>query len=84
MNTKRKALIEINKIFRMEVPEDRRRWECCFCGLIRRDPEKMVMHIIRHLKEVMPICEECGKQHIPDAWNDRHEIIDEHTQMFYR
>jgi hypothetical protein len=82
-NEKLNGIIEINKIFRMEVEEDKRRWECCFCGLIRREPEKLIMHILKHLKEVMPICGECGVQHIPDSWDDRFEIIDEHTQMYF-
>jgi len=74
-------LAELNRIARQEIGEIPK-YECCFCGWIRKDAKSMTSHIIKHLKEVLPVCSDCGMQHIPDAWDDREEILEAHAVQF--
>jgi len=74
-------LMELNRIARQEIG-DVPKYECCFCGLVRKDSRVMTKHIIKHLVEVTPVCNDCGMQHIPDAWDDREEILEAHAELF--
>jgi len=74
-------LAELNRIARQTIGNIPK-YECLFCGWVRQDSNVMTKHIIKHLKEVLPVCNECGMQHIPDAWNDKEEILDAHAELF--
>ena len=78
---KKEVLKLLNQIWYEEThkyPIWKRR--CCFCGKKSNKETWMFHHIKNHLKECLPICEECGTQHIPDEWNDFEETLDGHTE----
>jgi hypothetical protein len=76
---KKAILIELNKIF-FEETRPLWKYECCFCGKKSEHGRWMARHIIGHLRQCMPVCNECRQQHIPDEFYDREEILDNHTE----
>lgn len=54
--------------------------ECLFCEKKSANRTWMSKHVVGHLKQCMPKCEECGQQHIPDWLYDMEEILGSHTE----
>jgi len=69
---------ELNKIARAETAPPWY-WMCMFCGKKSQYGRWMFKHILSHLKQCMPTCEDCGEQHIPDYFDDYDEVLDAHT-----
>ena len=75
-------LMELNRIAMSEikgVPVVKH--ECCFCGITSDKRVWLSKHVVAHLRKCMPVCDECGKQHIPDYFHDLEEILESHTEM---
>jgi len=68
---------ELNKIARQETTPPWY-WMCKFCGKKSQYGKWMFKHIASHLKQCMLVCEECGKQHIPQ-FDDYEETLDAHA-----
>ena len=69
---------ELNKIARSET-EIPWYWMCRFCGKKSQYGRWMFKHVLSHLKRCMPVCEDCGDQHLPDPFSDYEETLDAHT-----
>lgn len=71
----------INELNRIAAIESKPQWYwiCKFCGKKSSNGKWMFKHIISHLKQCMPVCKECGEQHIPNYFGDYEETLDDHT-----
>ena len=75
---KQNFINELNKIARMEMNPEWY-WICKFCGKKSTNGRWMFKHILGHLKQCIPICDECGIQHLPNYFDDYEETLDVHT-----
>ena len=80
--TKMKGLLqELNRIASEEMQSEFTfKYECLFCGTKSAKRSWMSKHIVSHLKQCMPVCEQCGELHIPDWLFDIEEILASHTE----
>jgi len=77
----KRLLQELNRI---AVDESEPAWVyiCLFDGKASARPGWMTKHIISHLRKVVPICNECHEQHIPEPnifSGVSEELLDAHT-----